>query len=252
VFSKEEIKELITKASNNWLFPDFTNKLTWYIALLGGTILVTTTALKEIFYNFLVDTVNLNSGNHFTLAELQSSSVEPLVGLGLIALALMHNLANKFLSQKSSEIALKDSRERQLVDMALFRKFLEDFPSNGHTVPFLRDHDLGGSYHDVNLTDINKFVENWDNVEYHFLDKEIEDRRAELWRKCRTFTYFLGTHSYDLNGGPMFSCVPDSCRGAWNYPEHVDQTLRELNEKATECYELHQSFAMLARQKLKC
>lgn len=165
MFSKEEIKELIKKASNYWLFPDFTNKLTWYIALLGGTILATPTALKEIFYNFLVDTVNLNSGKYFTLAELQSSSVEPLVGLGLIALALMHNLANKFLSQKTSEFALEESREMRSVDTALFRRFLEDFPSNGYTVPFLRDHDLGGSYHDINLTDINKFVERWDNVE---------------------------------------------------------------------------------------
>lgn len=252
MFSKEEIKELVKKASNYWLFPDFTNKLTWYIALLGGTILATPTVFKEIFYNFLVDTINLNSGEHFTLAELQASTVEPLVGLGLIALALTHNLANKFLTQKESEFALEDSRERQQVDARLFKKFLEDFPSNGYTIPFLRDHDLSGAYHERNLTDMNKFVDNWDNVEHHFLDKETEDKRAELWEKCRAFTYFLAIHSYDLNGGPMFSCVPDVCRGAWNYPEHVDQTLRELNEKATECYKLHQGFVIFTRQRLKC
>lgn len=50
----------------------------------------------------------------------------------------------------------------------------------------------------------------------------------------------------------MFSCIPDAYKGAWNYPEHVEQKLRELNEKATECYELHQAFIMFARQKLKC
>lgn len=252
MFSKEEAKELIKKLRDYWLFPDFTNKLTWYIALLGGTILATPTALKEILYNFLVDTINLNSGKHFTLAELQASSVEPLVGLGLIALALIHNLVNRFLVQKTSEFALEDSKERQQVDTKLFSRFLEDFPSNGYSIPFLRDHDLGGSYHDVNLTDINKFVENWDNVEHHFLDKEIEDKRAELWQKCRAFTYFLEMHSYDLNGGPMFSCIPDNCRGAWNYPKHVEQTLRELNKNATECYELHQSFVIFSRQRLKC
>lgn len=220
--------------------------------MLGGTIIATPTAFKEILYNFLVDTFNLNGGNYFTLAELQASSVEPLVGLALIALALIHNLANKFLIQKTSELALEDSKERQQVDTKLFMKFLEDFPSNGYSIPFLREHDLGGSYHDVNLKDINKFVENWDNVEHHFLDKEIEDKRAELWRKCRAFTYFLGMHSYDLNGGPMFSCIPDNSRGAWDYPEHVEQTLRELNKNATECYELHQSFVIFTRQRLKC
>lgn len=252
MFSRQEAKELIIKASNCWLFPDFTNKLTWYIAILGGTILATPTAFKEIFCNFLVDTFNLNSGNHFTLAELQASTVEPLTGLGLIALALIHNLANKFLTQKASEFALEDSKKRQRVDTHLFQKFLDDFPSNGYTIPFLRDHDLGGTYHDRSLTDINKFVDSWDNVEYHFLDKELEERRADLWQKCRAFTCLLAMHSYDIHGGPMFSCIPDAYKGAWNYPEHVEQKLRELNEKATECYELHQAFIMFARQKLKC
>ena len=252
MFSKEEMKEIVKKASNYWLFPDFTNKLTWYIALLGGTILATPTIFKEIIYNFLVDTINLNRGERFTLAELQASNVEPLVGLGLIALALIHNLVNKFLTQKESEFASVDSRARQQVDVNLFHKFLKDFPSNGCTIPFLRDHDLGGSYHDANLTDINEFVDNWNNSEHHFLDTEIDDKRAELWQKCNAFTYFLAMHSYDLNGGPMFSCIPDVFRGAWDYPEHVDQTLRELNEKATECYELHQSFVIFTRRKLNC
>lgn len=252
MFSKDEIKEFIQKASNYWIFPDFTNKLTWYIAILGGTILTTPIALKEIIYNFLVDTINLNSEKHFTLAELQASSVEPLVGMGLIALALTHNSINKFLTQKSSEYTHKDSRERQKVDTQLFQKFLENFPSNGYTIPFLRDHDLGGAYHDINLTDINKFVNIWNNVEYHFLDKEIEEKRGELWKKCHDFTYFLAMHSYDLNGGPMFSCVPDMYRGAWDYPEHVNQAIKEPNEKATECYELHQAFVIFTRQKLNC
>jgi len=252
VFSKKDARELIQKASNHWLFPDFTNKLTWYIAALGGTTLATPTAFKEIFYNFLVDTINLNSGKHFTLAELQASSVDPLVGLGLIALALGHNLTYKYLLHKKNEYTLEESKERQAVDTKLFKRFLHDFPSNGHSIPFLRDHDLVNSFHEINLSEIDRFVENWDNVEHHFLDHELEEKRKELWEECLKFTNLLGTNSHDVKGGPRLTCIPDQYRGAYDYPEHVCIILKNLNVKATKCYELHQGFVTFARQKLRC
>ena len=252
MFTKKDIKSFVEKATNHWFFPDFTNKLTWFVASLGGTILVTPTAFKEIFYNFLVDTFNLNGGKYFTLADLQSSSVEPLVGFALIAFALIHNLANKYLTHKSSEFALEDNKQLRQVDIDLFNRFLIDFPSDGYSVPFLKDHDLGNSYHDNCLKDINKFVNHWNNVEHHFLNEEIEAKRSELWEKCHSFVYLLASHSYNLHSGPVFSCVPDAYRGAWNYPAHVHEQLRELNDKATECHDLHQQFVMFARRKLKC
>lgn len=252
MLSKTDARELIKKVSNHWLFPDFTNKLTWYIAVLGGTILATPTAFKEIFYNFLVDTVNLNSGKYFNLAELQASSVDQLVGLGLIVLALGHNLTYKYLLHKNNEFALEENKEKQSVDKALFKRFLHDFPSKGYSIPFLRDHDLGNSFHEVSLSEIEKFVEDWNNVEHHFLDHELEEKRAELWRKCLNFTNLLGTNSHDVKGGPRLTCIPEQYRGAYDYPEHVCIILKDLNMKATECYELHQGFLMFARQKLRC
>ncbi|UGA55423.1 hypothetical protein [Vibrio sp. VB16] len=252
MFTKKEIKKFVEKAANHWLFPDFTNKLTWFVASLGGVILATPTPLKEIVYNFLVDTINLNSGEHYSLAELQSGSVDPVVGLGLIVFALAHNLANKFLTCKSQEFASKDKQKLRQVDVELFNRFLVDFPSDGYSVPFLKDHDLGGSYHNNSLNDINKFVNEWDNVECHFLNGELEEKRAELWSKCHAFVYLLASRSYSLNSSSMFSCVPDAYRGAWDYPKHVDEQLSELNEKAAECYQLHQAFVLFARRELKC
>lgn len=252
MFSKKEVKDLIKRLSNHWLFPDFTNKLTWLIASIGVAIVSTPTAFKEILYNFLVDTINLNSGKHFTLAELEATNTSPYIGLTLIALALAHNLANKFLTQKSLEFVSEESRLRKQADLNLFQRFLSDFPSNGRSILFLRDHDLGGSYHENNLTDIDEFVDNWDNVEHHFLDTEIEAKRAELWFNCRRFTYDLAMHSYDLHGGPMFTCIPDNCRGAWDYPPHVEAKLKSLNESASECYKLHQEFVFFTRTKLSC
>ena len=252
MFSKSDARELIKKASNHWLFPDFTNKLTWYIAALGAATLATPTAFKEILYNFLVDTFNLNSGKHFTLAELQASSIDPLWGLVLIALALAHNLANKYLLHKKNDYALEESSERRAVDKVMFERFLQDFPSNGHSIPFLRYQDLGNSFHEINLSEIDRFVENWDDVEHHFLDRELEEKRTELWGKCRTFTRLLWANAGDVKGGSRLTCIPEAYRGVYDYPEHVCRIIKDLNEKATECYELHQGFVTFARQRLRC
>jgi len=97
VFTKREAKEFILKYGKKVLFPDFTNKLTWFVAGVGGTILLTPVAFSQLVYNWLVATVNLNSGVPVTLAELESSSADHWLGFGLILLALVHNIANKLI-----------------------------------------------------------------------------------------------------------------------------------------------------------
>jgi len=67
----DQIKEIIIK---KWIFPDFSNKLTWLVGGAGVTILLTPTPIKQIFYNWLIDTFNMNSGEQYTLAELQLST----------------------------------------------------------------------------------------------------------------------------------------------------------------------------------
>ncbi|MBI6799380.1 hypothetical protein, partial [Pseudomonas syringae] len=84
MFTGKEIKSLALEYGRKWLFPDFTNKLTWFVAGVGGAIIVTPTPLKVIVYNWLIDTFNLNSGKKFSLAELVPEAADYWVGFGLI------------------------------------------------------------------------------------------------------------------------------------------------------------------------
>ena len=84
MFNRNEVKEFIIKYGKKWIFPDFTNKLTWFVVSIGGTLLLTPVVFKQLFYNWLVDTVNLNSGNYITIAELQSDSPDYAIGTSLI------------------------------------------------------------------------------------------------------------------------------------------------------------------------
>ena len=59
MFSQIELKEIALK---KLIFPDFSNKMTRVVVGLGATIVLTPVALKQLFYNWLVDTFNLNSG----------------------------------------------------------------------------------------------------------------------------------------------------------------------------------------------
>lgn len=84
MFNRSEIKQFVIKYGKKWLFPDFTNKLTWLVAGTGATLLITPVALEHLLYNWLVETVNLNSGVPITFAELETGSVDYWVGFGLI------------------------------------------------------------------------------------------------------------------------------------------------------------------------
>jgi hypothetical protein len=252
VISKKELKDLAIALVKKYLFPDFTNKLTWFVVTVGGTIILTPTAFKQIFYNWLVATFNLNSGVQFTFAEFESSSDDYILGFSLIALALIHNVANRYFIYKTGDIAAAEAKELETVDRKLFEKFLSEFPSNSRSVTLLKEHDFGHSYHDNNTDEIDHFVDTWNTAETEFLDPELEKARKELYIKMHEFIYKLAQSSGYIHTGPMLSTVPDAYRGAWDYPEHVDVRIKELNEKSTECYKLHQQFLMLGRRKLKC
>lgn len=252
MISKKELKGLAIALGKKYLFPDFTNKLTWFVVTVGGTIILTPTAFKQIFYNWLVATFNLNSGERFTFAEFESSTADYTLGFSLIALALIHNVANRYFIYKTGDIAATQAKELEAVDRVFFKRFLADFPSNSRSVVLLKEHDFGNSYHDNNTDEIDRFVDTWNTAETKFLDQELEAARKDLYQKMHGFIYKLAQSSGYIHTGPMLSAVPDAFRGDWDWPEHVDLRIKELNEKSTECYELHQQFVMLGRRKLKC
>jgi hypothetical protein len=252
VFNQSEVKEFIVKYGKKWLFPDFANKLTWFVVSLGGAILLTPVVFKQLLYNWLVDSINLNSGNYFTIAELQSDSTDYAIGASLILLGLLHNIANRYFIYRTTVTEQPEKKELEEVDKQLFKKFLAVFPSDSLSIELLRDHDFGNSYHKNGTTQIDEFVDTWNTAEKEFLDQTLENKRKELWTKCRAFVYDLATASHFIGTGPILTCIPNAYIGTDDWPEHVDIKLRNLNVLSSECYELHRNFVLLSRHKLKC
>lgn len=250
--SRKELKELIIALGKKWLFPDFTKKLTWLVVTVGCGILVTPTPLKLIIYNWLVDTIKLNSGTHFTLAELASDSADYAWGVVLVALALAHNIAYRYFNYIVSREDNANLEQRKVADTALFEQFKSEFPSNSASARLLKEHDFSNSYHGEATNQLENFVHRWNNAEHSFLDNAIEIKRSELWKSCNSFLIKLAESTGPIAAGPFFSAIPDIYLGEWDMPDFVTQRVSELNSKATECHIQHQEFVLLCKERLRC
>lgn len=252
MLERRELGKLAIAFLKKWLFPDFTNKVTWVVVTVGCAILVTPTPFKLIFYNWLVDTFNLSSGVHFSLAELSADSADYEWGVLLIVGALLHNIGYRYFlhaAARTEEIQLERQRE---ADLDLFNRFKSAFPSNSASIQLLKEHDFGNSYHGNSIKHIERFVIEWNNAEHQFLDGAIENKRQELWGCCDVFLNMLAVHTGPIAAGPHFSAIPDKYRGDWDWPEFVTERVKELNSKASECYTHHQGFIALCKNRLKC
>ncbi len=252
VITRDEFKKLVIALGKKWLFPDFTNKLTWFVVSVGCTILLAPTPLKLLLYNWLVDTINMNSGVKFTLAEINTNSIDYIWGFSLVVLALVHNIASRYFQYISTSITYKEKEKSEIADKDLFNKFLETLPSNSPSIYLLRDQDFGSFYNNDDIDQINDFIDKWDNTEHQFLDTELEVKRKELLRGCNLFISNLVTSSGPINIGSFYSVIPDGHRGDWEQPDYVNEKIKDLNQKATNCYSQHQEFITLCKNKLKC
>ena len=163
--------------------------------------------------------------------------------------ALLHNVANRYLIYKEKQSSLPHSSgQSNQIDKELFKKFLEDFPSNSGSIDMLRQQDFSNSFNINRLVSLEKFVEEWDTIEREFLNTDLERRRRELWDVCNAFNCKLSVGAYDLNGGPVFSCIPDAYRGTGNWPKHVDEKIDELNGLARTCLKLYEEFVRFGRK----
>lgn len=248
MFNQHELKDIVLK---KWIFPDFSNKVTWFVVGLGSSILLAPTPLKQIFYNWLVDTFILNSGNHYTLAELQTGAAGYWLGFGLIFLALLHNIGYRIFIYKSEKLEQLEHEKAVEVDRLLYKEFITLLPSDGLSVELLKDHDFGNSHHENSTKGMDTFIDTWNNAEKQFLDSELEAKRFAFLNHIIQFINTLALRSYNI-GGSTFSCIPDAYRGAWDLPPHVNQQIEELNNLASECFEKHKDLVLTARRKLKC
>ena len=101
----EFIKKLLS-----YVFPEFSNKLTWSV-LAAGIFLISTPLWKEIIIQTIYAEfdISITDGN------------DSFVGLVLVALAIFHNLGFKYIESKRGEVKVLDlakniSHVRELID----------------------------------------------------------------------------------------------------------------------------------------
>jgi hypothetical protein len=251
MFNRNEIKEFLIKFGKRWLFPDFSNRITWGICTLGTTVILTPTPFKVVLYNWLIDTFKLNSGQHFTIAELIFESADYWLGFLLILVALLHNVLCKLLANQIATKDVQDAAEQRDVDCKLLSVFLLDFPSQSGAIRLLQEHDFGNSFKLESLAEMDRFVEHWKYAETTFLNSEINLLKEDLYAKSKEFSSLLGMKSSPTSVGRQ-SVVPDQHRNDFNWPECVASDVKAVNELASKVADAHQEFILKSKRLLRC
>lgn len=132
-------------------------------------------------------------------------------------------------------------------DIELFKKFMEDLPSTGGSIEFLKEHDFHNSFRLDNLDEIFKFVRYWDNAEKEFLDANINKARNELLYAAKEFLQNSSQKTYPEGHGWHSARFRASDKETYESMKNDIQILNELGDKV---YNLHQQFIRVAKEKL--
>ena len=151
----------------------------------------------------------------------------------ITSLVLLSTLIGQDLAQNTNPTVDKHDQE-------LFKKFIQDFPSNGHSASFLKDHDMANSFPKEDLNELNNFTSQWNNAEYEFHNKILESKRKNLYLLSKRFLDDLSVHIFS-NGAGFFSM---ELKDFEDRPDILEKRVN-LNKDATEIYEAHQEFIRL-------
>lgn len=243
--------ETAKKAVMRVLFPDFSNKLTWYVVALGAAPILTPESIQFLLIDWFLDTFSLSIGKELTLADFAASNADYWLGFGLIAVALLHNLGNKWITAQDSDHASKERERLRESDLGLFREFLHLLPSSGSSIRLLSEHDFGGTFRSEPLRPIESFIIEWQVPEKRFHDAELESARSIFMQAAKRFDNLICRETGPV-GVHCLAVVPDRHRGEWNWPPEVDAAVKSVNDSAAAAFEAHQSLVRLAKVKLGC
>lgn len=244
----EEMTKIGYKWLKKWLFPDFSNKITWAVLTAGTSFLLVPAPVKLFILNWLVDIFNVNSGLPLELPDIEAST-DYTIGIILVVLALGHNLGYKYFSLRKEQFEYAVSKELKLSDYKLLESFLTKLPSTCNSLVLLKDHDFGNSFYRSHLKELEEFVRDWHASEYQFQDEAIDESRQTLIKLSNEFLYKLGSCMSPRGTSGLYSVVPQQFAGAVR-PQWLSDEIKVLNDKATELYQVHQKFIILAKKQL--
>jgi hypothetical protein len=251
VFTEEEVKTFIIRVGEKWFFPDFTNKLTWYVVTLGTGFILVPQPVKLFVINWLIKTFNVNSGLAVALPDMEAST-DYTTGVILVFMALAHNIGYKDFGLRKLIFEHKVRQEQRIGDYKLLEKFLIEFPSNCASAILLKEHNFGNSFDREKLKQLNDFYYQWNGAEYHFIDPEIDSKRKALYEGFKQFLIKVDEYTGPVGASNFSSVIPDHLRADdWNLPDQVRKHIKELNDIATNLFEQHQGFIAFAKARIQ-
>ena len=132
-------------------------------------------------------------------------------------------------------------------DRELLKKFMETLPSTKGSIPFIKEHNMAGwSFEWAKLSNLVKFVEEWDNAEHEFHDEELEELRKKLLSLSRDYLNELSVNTWLTSPGRV--AVP----AEWEIeqPERFREVVSKLHQFAEDIWNLHQTLIRIGRRKL--
>lgn len=191
----------ILRLLSRYLFPEFTNKLTW--AVTGaGLLLISSTLIEQIVRDFIISEFKL---------ELTGAN-DAYVGLVLIVAGLLHNYG----FQREKTARLKDpsihaaENRKYLHEEKQFKKldnYLHEQYLKQHLNNILTDH----SYYGEEKDPILRFLYHGLDAENIFINDSINSHIKELHKALSEFFDFRSEsffqHGPVIEGRPMRFCM---------------------------------------------
>lgn len=243
IFNKKAFDNKLKEISNNehfkrvinFVFPEFSNKLTWLVTATGATI-VAIPAIPLLILNFIVTFWNNEFGNFIMLPSV--FEVNPWVGASLIAMGLTHNLAYKFLIHKKTENINPH-------DKNLKEKFISELPTECHLIRLLKEQDFGHSFPSKPISQMDEFLFKWQGAEYEFHDEKIEKASQDFQKTLKILSSKIAVNCHPAYRADRYTAIPNNVLSDFDWPPSLEKTIAEMNELGTQAYKKHQELIKL-------
>lgn len=241
-----EIRLLTLQWLKRFLFPDFTNRLTWLVALSGIALATPSNEIFVYIINLVIIAANKNIFSESFLPPLSSNS-DP-TGYWLVIGALAHNVLHKLVSHRTDALLHQKELSKKERDKKLLDDFLIILPSNSDTLYLAKDHDFSTAFEIDAIKPIWLFIQKWDNAEFEFTDAAVETEKKNLLNQASDFAMKVSQYTSPTRGG-MQCAIPSGMNPDLGLPEHIYEEIKILNRAAHDFYKAHQHFVRFARER---
>lgn len=255
------LEKLINKA-----FPEFSNKVTWTLIMIGIALLAVPVPTYVLLLNLLIDFYNNTMKSNVRLIDIGNFAPSTGTALTLILSGLIYHLAIKSIqilgeihkarikqeiNNKITETQKENNERIANADRMLFQSFMSILPSNSISIEFLKEQDFGSPFHNNYLKDIENLTFQWGKADQHFHDSELEKKASDFYEETKMFLYFLATSSGFIGTSSLLSIPTDNERANdWSWSENTNRNVSKANEWSQALYEAYCDLVASSRSKL--